>query len=196
MEVSRSSSPKPKPAKRSRYSLRSLLLIPCLKPLLSPLRKASARFSSIPIVAAVPFIGSWNTLPRKAALLNSGSFVTSLPSMRICPSSTSQTPAMALSNVDFPAPFPPITVTKSPFFSVRLRSFSACFSLTVPGLNVFEMCFISSISSYLPFLWALRNTGFSIQGLPGIPPLPERRAASANLYRFLSRLPPEAPDNK
>ena len=38
------------------------------------------------------------------------------PSRTICPSSTGQTPAMALSMVDLPAPLPPMIVTKSPSF--------------------------------------------------------------------------------
>ena len=43
-------------------------MIPGFKVRRVPLLKARARFSSIPIVAAVPFIGSWNTRPKKAAL--------------------------------------------------------------------------------------------------------------------------------
>ena len=47
------------------------------------------------------FIGSWNTRPRYFALLCSGSFVISSPSMITEPLSTGQTPAMAFSMVDF-----------------------------------------------------------------------------------------------
>ncbi len=45
-----------------------------------------------------------------------GRLVTSLPSIMILPGSTGHTPATAFSMVDFPAPLPPITVTKSPSF--------------------------------------------------------------------------------
>ena len=65
------------------------------------------------------------------------------------PSSTRNTPAMAFSIVDLPAPLPPITVTKSPSFRVRERLFKAVFALTVPLLNVFEIFFNSSIFHHL-----------------------------------------------
>ena len=48
---------------------------------------------------------------------------------------TWNTPAMAFSMVDLPAPLPPITVTKSPSFSVRFRWFKATLALMVLGLN-------------------------------------------------------------
>ena len=53
-----------------------------------PRRAASARFSSICIVGAVPIMGSWNTRPKNAARLCSGSLVTSCPSMVMVPEST------------------------------------------------------------------------------------------------------------
>ena len=40
------------------------------------------------------------------------------------------------SAVDFPAPFPPMIVTKSPGFKLRLTPLRARFSLIVPALNV------------------------------------------------------------
>ena len=55
------------------------------------------------------------------------------------PVSVKCTPAIKLSKVDFPAPFPPIIVTKSPSSSVKSTVFIARFSVTVPGLNVFDM---------------------------------------------------------
>ena len=122
--------------------------MPQPRPRRFPRRAASARFSSICMVAVVPVIGSWNTRPRNDARLNSGSPVTSTPSMRIEPSSTGHVPATALSMVDFPAPFPPITVTKSPSSSFRFTPLRACFSLIVPGLKVLCTFLISSI--YLP----------------------------------------------
>ena len=64
LEVSRSSSPKSRIFSRSLYSSRSLFVIPCLRPLRAPLLAASARFSSIIMLAAVPVMGSWNTRPR------------------------------------------------------------------------------------------------------------------------------------
>ena len=84
----------------------------------------------------MPIIGSWNTRPMNAARLCSGRFVTSEPSMMTLPESTKNVPAVALSIVDLPAPLPPMTVTKSPSFSVRLRPFSAVLALMVPGLKV------------------------------------------------------------
>ena len=68
-----------------------------------------------------------------------------IPSMEIYPSSTGQTPAIAFKVVDLPAPLPPITVTKSPSFKVRLTPSSATFSLMVPGLNVLCTFLISNI---------------------------------------------------
>ena len=60
----------------------------------------------------------------------------SVPSMMIFPLSIPHTPAIAFSVVDFPAPFPPIIVTKSPGFKLRLTPLRARFSLIVPALNV------------------------------------------------------------
>src|SRR4029453_12357913 len=54
-------------------------------------------------------------------------------------------PPTALSNVDLPEPFVPMTMTKEPLSMVRLRSRSACTSLSVPGLNDFLTPRISSI---------------------------------------------------
>ena len=110
------------------------------------------------MVDAVPVIGSWNTRPRYAALLCSGSLVMSVPSTMICPESTYQAPAMAFSVVDFPAPFPPMIVTKSPGFRFRFTPSRAFFSLIVPLLNVLLIFLISSIYpiSYAPFLTAQR----------------------------------------
>ncbi len=110
--------------------------MPPRKVRLSPRRMASARFSSISMVAAVPVIGSWNTLPRNFARLYSFNFVTSVPSMTMEPLSTGHTPAIAFNIVDLPAPFPPITVTKSPSSKVSDSPFNAIFSLTVPALKV------------------------------------------------------------
>ena len=170
--------------------------MPFFRVLLSPRRRARARFSSMPIVAAVPFMGSWNTRPRKAARLCSGYLVTLTPSMRICPSSTFQVPAMALRRVDFPAPFPPMTVTKSPSFKVRSSPFRACFSLTVPGLKVFEIWSISSIRNFLPSLQVLKNTAPAIRGWPGKQLLQEQIKASEGPCQCRSRSPPEVPGSR
>ena len=98
-----------------------------------PRLAARARFSSMPIVGAVPIIGSWNTRPMNAARLYSGSLVMLRPSIVMLPESTEKAPAMALSMVLLPAPLPPITVTKSPSLRVRFRSKSAVLAFTVPG---------------------------------------------------------------
>ncbi len=113
-----------------------------------PRRAARARFSSICMVAAVPIMGSWNTRPMYWARLNSARPVTSTPPMVMVPESTGNTPAMALSMVDFPAPLPPMTVTKSPSSMVRFKPWRATFSLTVPGLKVFQT-FCSLSMGYL-----------------------------------------------
>ena len=74
LEVSRSSRPRPRIFRSSWYSSRSWRVMPGRRRRDFPRRLARARFSSIPIVAAVPVIGSWNTRPRYAALLYSESF--------------------------------------------------------------------------------------------------------------------------
>ena len=71
--------------------------------------------------------GVLKTRPMNCARLYSGIPVTSSPPMKIEPASTGQTPATAFSSVDLPAPLPPMTVTKSPSASSRLRSRMACF---------------------------------------------------------------------
>ena len=48
-------------------------------------------------------------------------------------------PAIALNMVDLPAPFEPTIVAKSPSFKSKFRCVRAAFSLTVPGLKVFEI---------------------------------------------------------
>ena len=87
-DVSLVSRPKSRLLSTSIYSSFSFLVTPNFNPLCCPLLLASARFSRICISAAVPFIGSWKTLPIYLALLCSGSFVTSIPSTVIVPQST------------------------------------------------------------------------------------------------------------
>ncbi len=127
------------------YNSRSLPEMPHFSVRLCPRRKASAMFSSSHILAAVPSIGSWKTRPRIPARLCSGSLVTSLPSIRMEPESTSCSPAMQLSKVDLPAPLPPIKVTKSPSFRWRFTLCKAVFSFTVPLLKVLKTPFTASI---------------------------------------------------
>ena len=62
--------------------------------------------------------------------------MTSFPSNKIEPVSLLKEPAIAFNRVDLPAPFPPMTLTKSPSSRVKLISFNACFSLMVFALNV------------------------------------------------------------
>ena len=57
----------------------------------------------------------------------------------ISPLSAKKTPVIALNSVDFPAPLLPTIVANSPCFKVRFRFFNAHFSLTVPGLKVFDI---------------------------------------------------------
>src|SRR3954451_21493440 len=63
------------------------------------------------------------------------------------PVSTMNVPATALSSVDFPEPFVPITIRKEPDGRERETSVSALTSLGVPGLKVFDMRWISSMGS-------------------------------------------------
>ena len=88
LDVSLVSSPKSRLLRTSTYSSFSFFVTPNAKPLCLPLLFARARFSRICISAAVPFIGSWKTLPIYLALLCSGSFVTSMPSTVMVPQST------------------------------------------------------------------------------------------------------------
>ena len=81
----------------------------------------------------------------------SGRSVTSCPSSRISPPSVRKLPLMAPNSVDFPAPFAPIIVMKSPSGTLSDSSCRARFSLTVPGLKVLEIFFSSSICLSLPF---------------------------------------------
>ena len=69
---------------------------------------------------------------------------------------------MAFKVVDFPAPFPPITVTKSPSSRERFTPFNATFSLMVPGLNVFLILSIFNISAMVLLLLSF-VCGFQIR---------------------------------
>ncbi len=60
-----------------------------------------------------------------------------IPSRIISPLSTEYTPEIKFNRVDFPAPLPPIIVTKSPGCKCKSIPWIACFSVIVPGLNVF-----------------------------------------------------------
>src|SRR5579884_2074448 len=62
--------------------------------------------------------------------------VTSSPLRLIRPESQRNTPAMALSSVDLPAPLEPMSVTNSPGCTARLSSRKATTSSTVPGKKV------------------------------------------------------------
>src|SRR5690606_12963009 len=71
-----------------------------------------------------------------------------LPLTRTSPVSTVILPETILSRVDFPAPFEPITVTKSPDLRLSETSFNATRSLMVPGKKVFVT--FSMVSMILP----------------------------------------------
>ena len=91
----------------------------------------------------------------KAARLYSGIFVMSVPSITIEPLSMGKAPAIALRVVDFPAPFEPITVQKSPSSSVKVTPRRAFFSLAVPAKKVLCTFLTSSI-----FRFVLLNSFF------------------------------------
>src|SRR5699024_10651040 len=145
----RSSRPSSRLASCSRKNARRLELSPNDSPRPLPRKYARERFSSIVRFGAVPAIGSWKTRPTTFARLCSGWRETFLPSMEMVPESTINRPEIELSNVDFPAPLEPITVTKSPGFRCRETSTSALRSLAVPAKKVLEMLSILSIG-YLP----------------------------------------------
>ena len=73
------------------------------------------------ISVAVPTIGSWKTRPKYGALWYSRNLEISLLLSKIIPSSAGMLPAMRLIKVLLPAPLPPITVMKSPSWSVRFK---------------------------------------------------------------------------
>ena len=73
------------------------------------------------------------------------------PSSRISPLSVRKFPPIAPNSVDFPAPFAPMMVIKSPSGTLSDRSCRAHFSLTVPGLKVLEILFSSSMRLSPPF---------------------------------------------
>lgn len=52
------------------------------------------------------------------------------------PSSQGMVPDIIFKSVDFPAPLLPITVIKSPFFTLRDNPWNSLFSFTVSLLNV------------------------------------------------------------
>src|SRR5437867_12250237 len=61
------------------------------------------------------------------------------------PASTGKLPATALSKVDLPDPFVPITITQEPSSMVSSTPQSALTSFDVPGLNVLQTFCSSSI---------------------------------------------------
>ena len=82
---------------------------------------------------------------------------------------------------------PPITVTKSPSFSVRFRPFRATFSLMVPGLNVLYIFLSSSIICYLHVLLVWKNILLSSMEQQGRLQQQVRTASSEGLYQYPSR---------
>ena len=80
----------------------------------------------------------------------------SRPASRMEPESVRKLPEIALNSVDLPAPLEPMMVTKSPRSRWRDSPVSACFSLTVPGLKVFEMLEMVSMAYRPPFAVPLR----------------------------------------
>ena len=70
--------------------------------------------------------------------------------MVIDPESMGRRPEIVLSSVDLPAPFEPMTVTKSDSSRVSESPWRALRSLTVPGKKVFEI--VSMVSMAQPSL--------------------------------------------
>src|SRR6478672_5458984 len=64
------------------------------------------------------------------------------------PESTTNVPAMALSNVDLPEPFVPITITNDPSSIVRSTPCRDRTSFGVPALKVLARFLVSSIDWY------------------------------------------------
>ena len=93
--------------------------------LLSPRLRANAIFSATVIRGAVLSKGFWKTRLIYLALSNSFVDEISISLIDILPLSKGKTPDIALNNVDFPAPFPPIIVIKSPLLITRFIFFKA-----------------------------------------------------------------------
>ena len=90
------------------------------RPRACPRRAAIARFSAIDIEAQVLSSGSCAMRPISAARRCTGA-ARDVLAVQLDPAGIRHTsPAIALSRVDLPAPFDPMTVTKSPAASVRL----------------------------------------------------------------------------
>src|SRR5262245_14429459 len=102
---------------------------------------------------AVPLKGFWKTRPMSRARRCSGQCVTSRPARRIVPASSGNVPATALSSVDFPDPFVPITTTNDPGSIVKSMPASARTSFGVPSKNVLNALRISNIA------WSLQYFG-------------------------------------
>src|SRR5262245_28290305 len=77
----------------------------------------------------------------------------------MAPASTGKLPATALSNVDFPDPLVPITITQEPSSMLRSTPQSACTSLDVPGLNVLQTVLSSSMEHRLRL-----RSGYRLEG--------------------------------
>ena len=113
-----------------------------------PRRAASTRFSAIDIDGAVPLNGFWNTRPMSDARRCSGQRrdVRARPA-ESSPRSTKNPPATALSSVDFPDPFVPMTMTNEPSSTVRSTPRSARTSFGVPALKVLKTLRSSSTAT-------------------------------------------------
>src|SRR3954468_11030332 len=88
-----------------------------------------------------------------AARRCSGQRVTSCPAMEMAPRSTKKLPATALSSVDFPEPFVPMTVTNEPSSICSDTPRRARTSFGVPAKNVF----CNSRSCSMPSLFLHRR---------------------------------------
>src|SRR5262249_18038266 len=83
--------------------------------------------------------------------------VTSRPSISILPSSHGSAPAIRLSNVLFPAPFPPIRETNSPEATSRSTPLSAAASDAVPRLNTLRSPKARSIARSFDHAFTVRQ---------------------------------------
>src|SRR6267154_6296989 len=122
------------------------------RPRARPRRAARLRFSRMLRLGEVPLKGFWKTRPTNFARAYSGQAVTSLPAMRMLPSSTKNVPATALRKVDLPEPLLPMMITQDPGSSLRLTQRSERTSLGVPPLKLLAMAWTSSMRAPQPRL--------------------------------------------
>ena len=159
----RFSRPRPRVARRSRYSSRCSALTARDRPREPPRRCARAMFSSMVRSSQVPAMGSWNTRATRWARSQTGRRVMSSPEMWMLPLSTLWSPEMVFRKVDLPAPLEPMTVTNWPSGISSDRPRRARVSMGVPGLKVSSRFLALNIGVRLSSQWAHQYLRLSLR---------------------------------